>query len=645
MRAILAVFATGLLTTIALAADQKAVNDAIKRGGEFLRQQYAKGVPQQQGGSEYGLGATALSGLAMLEAGVKADDPAVKNVADTVRKESLRQTNTYHIALAIIFLDRHGDRGDIPLIQMLGVRLYAGMNAAGGWTYQCWENVQDAETLLKSLQNPELTNRPTPPPKGGKDDGFLKPEAGGKAGSLHPEVAKVAAVVQQAIRATGRGGRGGVAGDDNSNTQFGIVGLWVASRHGVPVRDAFALIEARFVQSQGRDGGWGYTGGAASGGSTPAMTCAGLLGLAVGRAARDTPVKKDPPKNLPEDDPFFNPKKSDGEKADTLNLPKAVANGRDRSTEAGLTVLAAFVGSQQQATGNGLRNFVGAGNSLYTLWSLERVGVAYGLETLGGVNWYDWGVSLILPMQQADGSFLDGSYQADVNTSFAILFLAKSNFTRDLNHKKTADPGKGELRGGGAAPLQAPPPKQPQKQGGPPQGADPDLPTGGFALPKVAEPTVVGEAEKVAKTLLSAGDAEWLGKVTEARDTKGAKWTHGLVLAIAKLDGDKRHQAREALAERLVRMTPRTLREMLKDPEIELRRAACLACGMRDERAFAPALIERLTDPSEFVVRAARASLKSLTGNTTDFGPANGSDEEARVKAASQWAAWFDQNK
>jgi hypothetical protein len=651
MRTVAAVaLAAGLLAFAppAEAADKAAINAAIKKGGEFLRARYAQGVavdPGVGGGGEYGLGAVALGGLGLLEAGVKPDDEAVRNVAAAVRKGALSQTGTYHIALCVLFLDRLADRGDVPLLQMLGVRLYAGMNGNGGWTYQCWQNTQDAEGLLKALQTNELTTaRPKADPKNPKDDGFLKPDAALKTGGLHPEVAKVHAAVVQAIKSTGRGGGAG-GGDDNSNTQFGIVGLWVAARHGVPAKDAFALIEARFVQTQGRDGGWGYT--AAGGGqSTPAMTCAGLLGLAVGRAGREAGAeKKEPKKGLPEDDPFFNPKKGDGEKADKLAQPKG-DGGMQKSAEVGLKVLAAFVAAQQQGRGqNPLQNFVGAGNSLYTLWSLERVGVGYGLDTLGGVDWYDWGATIILGMQQADGSFTDSSYQADVNTAFALLFLAKSNFTKELGHKKAQDPGKGELRGGGAAPLHAPPPKEPRKQGGPPPGADPDLTPGGFSLPKVVEPTEAGEADKVAKALLAATDADWPTKLAEARDTKGAKWTRGLVLALSKMDGDRRHQGREALAERLVRMTPRTLREMLKDPEIELRRAACLACGMRDEKAFAPALIERLNDPADYVARAARASLKSLTGNTVDFGPVNTADDDARLKAVNQWAAWFEQNK
>ena len=92
-----------------------------------------------------------------------------------------------------------------------------------------------------------LSTKPKTEPKGGKDDGFLKPDAGAKVNGLHPEVAKVLAAVHQTIKTTGRGTGNGPT-DDNSNTQFGIIGLWVAARNGVPAKDAFALIEARFFE-------------------------------------------------------------------------------------------------------------------------------------------------------------------------------------------------------------------------------------------------------------------------------------------------------------------------------------------------------------------------------------------------------------
>src|SRR5262249_16901415 len=70
---------------------------------------------------------------------------------------------------------------------------------------------------------------------------------------------------------------------DNSNTQFALLALWVAQRHGVPVERTMNLLVNRFLTSQNEDGGWGYryqkNGGEAT---NQPMTAVGLLGLAVG---------------------------------------------------------------------------------------------------------------------------------------------------------------------------------------------------------------------------------------------------------------------------------------------------------------------------------------------------------------------------
>jgi hypothetical protein len=650
------IISVGLLALAmpAFAADKQRITAAIKKGGEYLKQAHA---PKQgyDGGSHHA-GTAALAGLGMLEAGIPTNDISVQNVTNYIRSAALSQTETYHTALCILYLDRLGDPADVPVIQMLGVRLYGGMTPNGGWTYHCWEQVPQDEVirLQQILQKDVGAAKPAPRKpntESGKDDGFLKPADTNKLDSkLHPEVAKTFAAVKQVISARGRGGAGGVQGDDNSNTQFGLIGLWIASRHGLPAKDAFALIEARYLQSQNRaDGGWSYNSGS-GGPSTVAMTCAGLLGLAVGNASRAPkavvePADKDKKSEDP-NDPFFNPKTADGEKAEPAVRPKASA--QSPAATAGLKAVAAFLAAQQRGARNAssLQQFIGAGNSLYMLWSIERMAVAYNLDTIGGIDWYDWGSDVILSMQQSSGAFNDGSYGEDVNTAFAILFLAKANFTKDLSAKtKGRDPGVVELRGGGAsaAPLQAPPSANAGKNRSAATAEafqDPRM-KGGFSLPKLEQPTEAGEAEKVAKGITGAtSDADFTAKVNEARDTKGAKWTKGLVLASARLDGDRRIKAREALADRLTRMTPKTLRDMLRDSEAELRRAACLACAMRDEVQFIPDLIERITDPSDLVVRAARAGLVSFAN--TDFGPKTANDEDAKVRAANAWNGWYE---
>src|SRR5205823_12626596 len=72
---------------------------------------------------------------------------------------------------------------------------------------------------------------------------------------------------------------------DNSNTQFAILALWVARRHGVPADDALRRAEYRFRRSH-VNGTWGYLRQGIDPAGRRAMTCAGLLGLATGIGVR-----------------------------------------------------------------------------------------------------------------------------------------------------------------------------------------------------------------------------------------------------------------------------------------------------------------------------------------------------------------------
>ena len=75
----------------------------------------------------------------------------------------------------------------------------------------------------------------------------------------------------------------GIDVSDNSNTQFALLALWAARRHGVPVDRALALVVQRFYREQHQDGGWSYSHSSNKReDSSDTMTCAGLLGLVVG---------------------------------------------------------------------------------------------------------------------------------------------------------------------------------------------------------------------------------------------------------------------------------------------------------------------------------------------------------------------------
>ena len=252
-----ALLATAAAAPAAPPADPAKVQEAIKKGAEYL-QKFAPGG-DRSAGQQAGL--ASLVGLALLEAGVKPTDPTLAGIIQGVRVSAFDQTQTYSVALAAIFLDRLNDPADVPLIQLLGCRLQAGQNLAGGWGYETWAPGPDdaAARAAVGVKDPALI-RPQPLP-----DPNEPPPAPPK---LHPQAAKVYTAVRGGYRV------GGGGGGDNSNTQFAIVGLWVAQRRGVPCGAAFRGIESRFLRTQSpSDHGWGYSEG--GGASTPSMTCAG----------------------------------------------------------------------------------------------------------------------------------------------------------------------------------------------------------------------------------------------------------------------------------------------------------------------------------------------------------------------------------
>jgi hypothetical protein len=667
-------FAISIFATLAVigasgAATPKEIDAAVQKGADYLKQQFS-GAKFVEGLD--GVGPTALAGLALLEAGTSVDDKAVKAITDRVRDAAFSETRTYQITLCILYLDHLGEPSDVPIIQMLAVRLLMGQNNHGGWTYSCIDPVPQADEarLRASLLVTELKAQGKNPLPGGKTDNTPgeKPKAGA-GGKLDAEVEKYAAKLATT--------RLRMHGDDNSNTQFGVLGVWAARKHGVPVESALDLIERRFLATQTPTGGWSYNGRLQG---SPSMTCAGLIALAtaVGRredrrlkaelttktepktepktkpgdttkppATTEDPFFNPPPKP---DDPFFNVPKSEPEpkakKAEPpkANNPKPHHDVRDVAIEKGFAALAsALAGEPQPGAPKGkaarpkLLGGVALGDrDFYFLWSMERVGVIYGVDKIGNFDWYDLGADELVATQLASGAWGKGNRASIVDTSFALLFLSRSNLVRDLSSKVQRDMN-AELRAGGGPPPQdptpipAPMPKQPVIANPPPS-----LPT-----PTPAPANL--DPKALANELALATGSDWDKALATVRDAKGSAYTQALVLATARLDGERKKAAREALAERLTRMTAATLREMVKNDEPELRRAAVLAMAMKDDKEHVPDLVVALNDTEDAVIRAARAGLKSLTGE--DFGPAPGASAGERAAAIRKWSEWIKKNK
>jgi hypothetical protein len=414
--------------------EQQKVNEAIDKGVRYLKS-------TQQGGGGWGggnkVGYAALPGLTLLECGVPATDPAVQKAAEVVRAGAPAMVGgheTYELSLAILFLDRLGDARDRPAIQTMAMRLIVGQNPDGGWGYNCpLLQRADEQTLLTLLQqsrptsalelfqqddgpsNPFLptqrvpgssTPAPNPAPRP-----FAKPPPGKppRPGNswLPPGLAGLPGVEGRLTALAGRRSR-----SDNSNTQFAALALWAARRHDVPMERTLAALDGRFRGSQGDDGSWGYmsgTGARVRDRGTPAMSCSGLLGLALGAGV-------------------------------IHELEQARQTGRapskaveDQQIKQGLDYLSLHVGQPGEGMAARLRL-----ENLYYLWSLERVAVLYNLKTVGGKDWYRWGAQMLVANQDGNGGWRGGRYHGStvtLDTCFALLFLKRANLAKDLTDK------------------------------------------------------------------------------------------------------------------------------------------------------------------------------------------------------------------
>jgi hypothetical protein len=363
-------------------AQQAEVNQAVIRAIRFLKtSQMASGTWSDA----HKVGYAALPGLTLLECGVPASDPNIQKAAAFVRSQVATVNTTYELSLAILFLDRLDDRADEKHIQTLALRLLAGQYRTGGWWYACpILSPPAAEQLLGVLASAEAS----PGPELHKIT--IAQPLHGEISAL-PVLKDLAEVKPEQFKQFE---------GDNSNTQFAILALWVARRHKVPLEHTAARVVERFRHSQHENGSWFYGAGQYT---TPSTTCAGLLGLAIGQGvAADRTGKTTRP-------------------LEDAALKKALA----------------FLG-------NSIGQPAGAGKGkpapvdLYFLWSLERVAVLYGLQTIAGKDWYAWGADALLANQQPKGDFLSASPHSNIpviNTCFGLLILVQANLAKDLTSK------------------------------------------------------------------------------------------------------------------------------------------------------------------------------------------------------------------
>jgi hypothetical protein len=390
--------------------EQAKIDKAIDKGVAFLKKTQTKrgdwGGPWS---ASHAVAQCALPAYALLESGVAADDPAIQKAATALRRGALKTLYTYDLSLALLFFDRLGDAQDKKLIQRLGLRLLAGQCRTGGWSYRNPSlNEKYEAALVKSLEDLSKQMEKTE----STVEALKKVDV--------PRSFRHLTVFQdrRAFDWQEVGGADPLVADtpligltDNSNTQFAILGLWAAHRHGVPAGPTFRLVVERFERCQRANGNWSYGGGFdAASRASPAptcrsMTCAGLLALAVGRGAK-------------------------------LSTPGLPPPGRED-----VRVIRALMAlCQEIGLPNGTMDQRVPHRDVYFLWSLERVGMLYNLPTIGDKDWYRWGAEMSKgswpgASLEIGSSSATPDYGAIVNTAFALLFLKRSHPMKDLTVK------------------------------------------------------------------------------------------------------------------------------------------------------------------------------------------------------------------
>ena len=298
-------------------------------------------------------------------------DKAIGKATEVVRTLAARSDQTYDLALAILFLSRvqPGSRGPHDdLIQRLGRRL-AGGGPAGIWDY----NVPLDERRI--------------------DEG-----SSDKTGADDREETAELAVAPRPRSSDG----------DNSNTQFALLGIWAAGRHGFESNDALEAIDGHFRETQNYPGRWGYKPGMAGSERDD-------LRGADGPGDRGGPAQAG--------------------RALFGACPRRGAGGRSR-VRVGPEVPWRKTPAQ-----------ISEDSEIYYLWSLERVCVALGLRRLDGFDWYGAGARVLLSSQQPDGSWPDQRWGSLPNTCLALLFLRKANLAFELDRVLKL-PGARAARGG-----------------------------------------------------------------------------------------------------------------------------------------------------------------------------------------------------
>jgi hypothetical protein len=308
----------------------KMVEQGIKKAVASLKSQFITGELANTDGTDRSAGKTALAVYALLQAGLAVDDSEL-STSDPYMQGLLE--NLKHFKME------------------------------GEFATYCRSLRASAMAVFdRAVDDPQLRL---------DREYLLKSELGGKYGYNMPAPGTTAEN----------------ASWDNSNCQYGVLGVWAAVQAGIPAPDKYWNdVEQHWLNCQHSDGGWDYSSTNFNNPSTLTMTAAGVTTLCVTAEQLELIASK-------------------GKKDARPKMSAAINNGL---------------------------GFMGQGDTLlmkndhsgYLLYGIERAALATGYRWFGDHDWYRELGARELKNQGTDGSF-GGDDGPSVETAFRVLFLSR----------------------------------------------------------------------------------------------------------------------------------------------------------------------------------------------------------------------------
>lgn len=404
--------------------------------------------------------------------------------------------------------------------------------------------------------------------------------------------------VAELLRRQKSHGGWGYAGEptgDTSQTQYAVLGMWMAQKVAkiqIPI-EAQESCAGWLMRTQDPSGGWGYQGvdpgvmtRVEQSRTTQSLSAAGCGSLYILADLLQVTDSASQQKERP--GPF-------------KQIEDVAKSGPAKKGPLTRKLEPAMINSYLALGDSWFRNnykFVPDASHLhYSMYARERYesfkDLAAG-EWTKEPQWYNDGVRLLQKSQQKDGSW-QGQDTSDIATSFAVLFLLRST-QRILD--TITDLGSGEQRGGISFPEDV---ANIQEDG---DG-------------RIVDKNFQGSIDQVLAILAKGDSPEVLNIVASSKSLK--------------LDGDVTR--RESQIEQL--------RKVVSAGEPDFRLAAVRLIGKARGLANVPTLLFALTDPHTPVVIEADLALRFVSRKTEGVGlPSEPTGDDIKAAQAA-WKAWY----